>query len=527
MAALREVVAQFDVRINGAKQLDAVDAKLNKTKASANKAIFSFGKLGAALAGAFAIRGVASFFRSQADLGLQLDSNAQLLGMSVEQLQKWQYASNMSGNSAEEMTNSIAHFNHAIGLAGTEQGKTYTEALQRMGIQTHGLNGKMKSTHELLLDFADGLQKLKSPQERMGYAMQLAGRGGKIFADVLGDGRGALEDLMKKADDAGLILGRDFTDASKKAEQNSIKLDWSWRALKGTLAQALFPWFTKIVDYGTKFVKAFQDIVKHTTFAKSAFVALGVAIALANWEILAIVAAVGIVYLAFDDLFSLFSGNKSYIGDTIDEFSGLGTAKDMVQDLTDAWNNLSDALFGYRDAADQAGESMSFIGVLKATIGQVILVVSTGLGVIFNWLALIVNEAKGVWGALHGRDTSKTDMAAQHNIEGMIKGTKKFGSLLELDNVKSANQMNPEEWYNLNHLGHMPKRKPISVETSSIGANGKRVTHVTVHNHINATGGDPHKIRAAVHQGTSDALSQNDLRHAHQASRSMAPAVNQ
>ena len=529
MPALREVVAQFDVRVDGAKKLDEVDQKLNKVKKSAESSIFSFGKLGAALAGAFAIRGIANFFSSQAKLGRDLEQQAMMTGLSVQQLQRWQYAAGQAGIGAEELTFAVNHFNRAVGMTGTEQGKTFSQVLGKMGIQTRDAGGKIKDTNELLLEFADGLQKIKSPQERMAAAMQVAGRGGAKFVEILGKGREATADMLKEADASGGVLGRDFVNSAKKAEQESVKLDWSWRGLKATVAQQLFPWFTKIVDWAGKFVKGFIDVVKHTTFAKTAFIALAAGIALANWEIVAIVAGVVFLYAAFDDLFNLFSGNKSYIGDTIDQLSGVGTAADFVKDLTAAWNNLTDAIFGSGDAADSAGESMSFVGVLKATITQTVLIVGSALATIANALAVVIQTARSAWAAITGDEAGQraADKAQYKAVQDLGKSFGDLGTYGSGDNIKSANQMTPQEWYNLNHVGKMKLRQPISEETSSINAKGQRVTHVTVTNHIDARGGDPKKIHAAVRQGTSDALSQNDLRHAHQASRSAAPVVNQ
>ena len=527
MAALREVVAQFDVRVEGAQKLDDVDRKLNKAKDSANKSIISFGKLGAALAGAFAIREIAGFLDGQAKLGRELEHQSRATGLSVEQLQRWQYAANQAGIGSEELTMGLNRFNRAIGMTGTEQGKSISQALGKMGINARDANGKIKDTNELLLEFSDGISKLKSPQERMAMAMEIAGRGGAKFAAILGKGRKATEEMLKSADATGGVLGRDFVDAAKKAEEGSVKLEWSWRGLKAAVAQELFPWMSKIVDWVAKFVRGFIDVVKHTTFAKTAFIALGAAIAIANWEIIAIVAAVGAAYAIFDDFFNLFSGNKSYIGDTIDQLSGVGTAAEWVKDLKDAWENLTEAIFGSGDAADQAGESMSFVGVLKATITQVVLVVGAALATIANALAVVIQTARSAWNAITGDEKGQraADQGQYKAVQALGKSFDDLGTFGSGSNIKSANEMTPEEWYNLNHFSKMKQRKAISTTRDTVDAKTGKVNHVEIHNHINATGGDPKKVHAAVKQGTSDALSQNDLRHAHQASRSQAPPV--
>jgi hypothetical protein len=531
MAALREVVASFDVRVEGAQKLDDVDKKLNKAKSSANGAMMAFGKFGAALAGAFAIREMAGFLSGQAKLGRELEMQAHLTGMSVEQLQRWQYAANQAGVGSEELTTGLNRFNRAIGMTGTEQDKSISQTLGKMGVSARDANGKIKNTNELLLEFADGLSKVKSPQERMAMAMEIAGRGGAKFVEVLGKGRAATEAMLKEADATGGVLGRDFVDSAKKAETAGIKLDWSWRGLKATLAQQLFPWLDKIVVWVQRFVKGFTDIVKHTTFAKTAFIALAVAIALANWEIVLIIAAATALYVAFDDVFNLFAGNKSYIGTTIDELNGAGTAADMAHDLADAWNEVKDAIFGTSEAGDAAGESLSWIGILKGNLAQTMLIVGNGLTFIASELAVVVNTAKLAWAAVTGKDTTHEDNALRASWTTNQKAAKDFFTHASPDEVLHLNansqNMSQEDWYNLNHLSKMKTPKSIGKDSAAYaGVGGANRGSVVVHNHIDARGGDPKKIQAAVRQGTDQAISQNDLRHAQQASLSRAPAVN-
>lgn len=535
MAALRELVAQFDVRVDGAAKLDDVSKRLDRAKEKSE----GFGKfikeIGLKLAEAFAVKEVFEFTRNQAELGEQLVNNSKITGLSVEELQKWQYAAALSGESSEELTQSLNFFNRTVGQV--QAGKS-SEAFQKLGIRVRDAAGNIRPTNDLLLDFSEGLGKIKSPAERMALSMEVAGRGGKAFALILGKGRQATEEMLKQADEASIVLGRDFTESAEKAAIESHKLDFSWKALKGTLAQQLFPVFKTVVDFAIKFVKVFTDMLKHTTAVKSAFIAIGVVLAILNIEFIAIAAAVGAAFLVFDDIYALLTGNKSVIGDTIDEMSGAGTAAKLVQGLKDAWNELTEAIFGSGDAANTAGgQTMTFIGTVKAAIATIVEVVISTITSVAAEISQIVEGVKAVIAFVKG-DKEAEKKAQERSYaasETAAKAHKRFTQAITLENVRSADQMTREEWVRLNNL-QGPARKAISTETITFNKKGERIksvaekggakTSVQIVNNIHAPGGDHKKIAAAATHGTEKALSQTDLRHALAASKSAAPPVD-
>jgi hypothetical protein len=60
--------------------------------------------------------------------------------------------------------------------------------------------------------------------------------------------------------------------------------------------------------------------------------------------------AIGFVILLVDDLITLFSGGTSIIGSFLDEIFGIGTATELVHNLTDAWGGLTMAIGEAYDA---------------------------------------------------------------------------------------------------------------------------------------------------------------------------------
>jgi plasmid maintenance system antidote protein VapI len=547
MAALREVVAQFDVRVDGAQKLDQLDKKLEHAKKEAAEGAVNFRELGMKIAEAFAVKEVFEFVKGQAEVGAQLEKTSKMLGISTEELQHLQYAADLSDVSAETLTHSLGKLQIQLGGGIAGKGGPAIAALQKLGVHTKDAAGKTRDMQDILQDAAEGIKKIDDPTKRAAAAVQLFGKSGREMLPMLSKGREGIADLIKEADELGIVMGRDFVENSAKALEQSKKLDWSWRALKGTVAQELYPGFKKFVDIVTKVVKGFMDIVKHTTAIKSLFVIVTAALVLMNLEFFATAAAVAIVFIAFDDLFALFTGNKSVVGDTIDELGKVGDSAAMVKSVKDAWNELTDAIFGTSDASGKAtGETMSFLGVVKATISQTVLIISSALASVMAEVSQMIEGVKAGIAFISGDKAGekKAQERAYAASETASKAHKALGAALTLDNIKSANDMSTDDWRKLNGISasvdvngnkRNTQRKALSSEAVGFNKKGQRISetqaagakHATVHivNNIHAPGGDPAKVQAAVNQGTTQALSQSDLRNAHQAVRSTAPAV--
>jgi hypothetical protein len=132
----------------------------------------------------------------------------------------------------------------------------------------------------------------------------------------------------------------------------------SSKALKGALrdlgtemGMAVMPTLERIVAGASRAVALFKDWTAGTSVLQSAMVVLGgVAVALGAQMlapfILPAAAAVALI-LIIDELFNLFTGGKSVIGDYIDEVGGLGTVDELIRNhaagvdiLAESWRNF-------------------------------------------------------------------------------------------------------------------------------------------------------------------------------------------
>jgi len=132
----------------------------------------------------------------------------------------------------------------------------------------------------------------------------------------------------------------------------------SSKALKGALrdlgtemGQKAMPVLERIVAGASKAVELFKDWTKGTHALEIAMGLLGAAAFALGMKMLApfiVPAAAALaLFLIVDELFNLFSGGKSVIGDYIEAVGGLGTVDEMVRNLAagvdilaESWRNL-------------------------------------------------------------------------------------------------------------------------------------------------------------------------------------------
>jgi hypothetical protein len=129
---------------------------------------------GAAVAAGVALIGVAV---SASKAGEEALATAELVGLSVEEFQKYRHAAGLAEVSSEEFTGSMRNLSRTVGDAirgQGEVGKTFT----KLGISLKDANGNTRDTGAILRDVADRFQKIDDPATRASLSMDLFGRGG-------------------------------------------------------------------------------------------------------------------------------------------------------------------------------------------------------------------------------------------------------------------------------------------------------------------------------------------------------------
>jgi len=183
------------------------------------------GPFGAALSAAAVI----SFGKSALEYAANIQHMADVLGLSTDDLQAFQFAARDSGVATEDADTMLRRFMSNLG--GLREGAgPAVKAIEDLGISAKELGGPPADAIALI---AKRLLDLPDPAERARIETELFGRSGADLNAMLAKAAAGFDDMKQKASDAGQMLGGDTTENAEKAE-NAI--NGLWAAIMGAAA---------------------------------------------------------------------------------------------------------------------------------------------------------------------------------------------------------------------------------------------------------------------------------------------------
>lgn len=383
--ALRDILAEFEIKVD--------DKALKNLEGGLDGTVDKLHSVAAAFTGGLLVNEVGEFINHQIELGSQINDTAEKLGVGTEELQQFQYAAKLSGVEAESAAQSLGFLNKNIGgaLGGNKElVKTFAD----LKVPLKDAGGNVRELGDVLPDIADSFGSLKSQQEKTTVAMSIFGRSGAALLPILSQGSDGLEELYKEFDRLGGSLSEDFIAGADAAGDEIDKLKFSFEGLKSRIAVAVFPTLITLTKYLEGVSGSLVRLSKETNVVQVGLLALAGGAGIGGLRILAslskslgftaqaaegaggaikgifnlglkggaIVAVLtGLAFLA-EDLYTLFTGGKSAIGEWLDATQGIGTSKKLVEDLTASYNSLKlslEDLFGTKIDANFWKELMS------------------------------------------------------------------------------------------------------------------------------------------------------------------------
>lgn len=230
---------------NASKQtsnsMSAISQAADKVAQGAQKVADKTKYLSGVAAGALgAVAGLAIKTAKTAD---ELNTLAKQTGFSVEELQKFQYASDLVDVSVEDITGAATKLKKAVASDSKE--------LANLGVKTRNADGSMRNINDVFYDTLAALGNVENETERDALAMAIFGKSADSLAGIIDDGGQSLKELGQEAEDLGLIMGQDTVDSMNAVNDQLDKLKAQATA---TLAQegakameALMPLFEKVV----------------------------------------------------------------------------------------------------------------------------------------------------------------------------------------------------------------------------------------------------------------------------------------
>lgn len=224
-----------------------------KGKAVFNEMIASTIKL-TAVVGAlgFAFKEIVLGFANSAE---EIQNVSDRLGISTRNFQVLQYAATQSGVSLKKLEPALTKF--SLNLGESAEGTTqFSRVMQSLGVSIKDSKGNLLSMDAILPKLADRLSKIKDPALRNKIAVELFGKEGVKFAQILQGGAEGLEKFAKEADDLGLILGEDAIKAGADFNNQWEAIGLMMKNIRDVIGIELVPVFKTFL---IEVAKAFKD----------------------------------------------------------------------------------------------------------------------------------------------------------------------------------------------------------------------------------------------------------------------------
>lgn len=283
------------------------------------------------LAGGLGIAMIGNAYAS-AQAADELNTLSRNLGVSVEDLQKMQYASDLVDVSMDQMAGSMEKL--------TKQMGSNSAVFEELGINIYNADGSLRDATDVWYESLEALSQVENGTERDRLAMELFGKSAMEMSGIIDDGGAGLKAYGQEAEDMGLILSQDDVDAANKFNDAIDKLKAtagaSFLEMGATLAEELTPaleavigiveqvlsWFTSLDGSTQAFIltvlgliAAISPIAGIISGIAGAAAALNIAMLPLTGTIGAIIVAVGAVVAAGVALYKNWDTIKKKAGE--------------------------------------------------------------------------------------------------------------------------------------------------------------------------------------------------------------------
>lgn len=346
MALQREIIATEQSLREAEAASNSFNATLAKVSATAEKVSSATAKaaektrgLSTAAAGALtAIGGLAYKAAQNAD---ELNTLAKQTGFTTDEIQKFQYASELIDVNLDTITGAAAKMTKQL---ASSEGK-----FADLGVATRDINGDFRSTSDIFYDTIEALGNIENETERDTAAMDIFGKSANELAGIIDDGGAALKSLGEEAENAGLIMDSETLNSLNEVNDQIDRLKAQSAAelakAGASALTALQPVLEKVVSAISKVLEYIGSLSPETM--KTILVILAVIAAISplltlisglSSAIAFLVSPIGLVIAAVAAVIAI--GVLLYKHwDEIKE-----KAAEIGEKIAEAWNNLKERL---------------------------------------------------------------------------------------------------------------------------------------------------------------------------------------
>ena len=166
-----------------------------------------------------------------------LETLSQQTGLTTDEIQKMQYASELVDVSFDDMSSGLRKLKKSM----TGQADTW----EQLGVSVTDADGNMRNATDVFYETLTALSKVENETERDQLAMELFGKSADQLAGIIDDGGEALKKYGEEAQNLGLIMDGDTLDSLNEMNDTVDKLKANFKStfikLGASVAKTLAP----------------------------------------------------------------------------------------------------------------------------------------------------------------------------------------------------------------------------------------------------------------------------------------------
>lgn len=260
--------------------MTAAERAADKSLSAIEKRAYKFGQVlgqGLKVAAGAAVAGVTALAASlQLTInGLDdLNKSAQKVGVTTEELSKLAYAGELADVSLDALTSSLGRLTKAQAEA-LDTGSETAKVFEALGIAVKDADGNLRSSTEVLGDFADAFQNLGGSAEAQAAGFKIFGRSFQDLIPLLLEGKEGIQNAGEELERFGGVI---TTEAGRNADEfndNLARLKNQFQAIFAQIATQLLPTLVELTQDLGKLAKN-GDLAGKAVTLFSAAIELGI-----------------------------------------------------------------------------------------------------------------------------------------------------------------------------------------------------------------------------------------------------------
>lgn len=254
---VRELITKLGFKVD-----DSQVKGFKKNIENLKKSLRGVGKAGGiAVAGlALVTAGVVAFaFKWSASVDT-IGKTSRKLGVASDELQKLQFAAQISGASAEQLTTSVRFLLQGMFDARTKGVGPLKEGFDEVGLSVEQFRGKnLQDTFSII---ADAINKVPNKLDRTAIRLKIFGRqGGVALGELLNLSSKGIKELTDNAEELGGVISEKGFKAAADFADAWTRVKFTFGGLVDTFQSEAVPAFTGIMDIVRDFIVANKDLI--------------------------------------------------------------------------------------------------------------------------------------------------------------------------------------------------------------------------------------------------------------------------